>query len=214
MSTSRNSKIRVAFYAFVALAALANIFGTPYYSVPLLTPLAMALIGLASLVLTYQLTVKTICAAVGVVLFLFFCQALGANTGFPFGEFAYTSGLGPKVLDVPLVMPLAWLSILIPAWVAADKVLRYRNLVVASIIVAAVDAVLEFTADALDLWHWKGGFPTELNVISWFVVSYLALTILGKYATEKEPDPIVPHFLFGQLIYFALTDIGLCFLVH
>lgn len=118
------------------------------------------------------------------------------------------------MIDVPVVVPFAWLAVLIPAWVAADKVLRYRNIVAAAIIVTAFDGVMEFAADSLDWWHWRGGLPTELNYISWFGVSYLAFTILEKYAREKEPNPIVPHFLFAQLLYLALTDAGLRFLVQ
>jgi putative membrane protein len=212
-NTSRNSRILAVLYAFAVLGAFLNAVGASHVSLAFLTPVTMALLGIVSLLLTYEFSAKSIGAMGGVVILLFFCQALGVNTGFPFGEFAYTSGLGPKVLDVPLVMPFAWLSVLVPAWVSAGRVLRYRNVVVASIIVTAVDAVFEFTADSLDLWHWKGGLPTELNYVSWFGVSCLAFTILEKYATEKEPNPIVPHFLFAQLLYFALTDAALRFLV-
>jgi uncharacterized membrane protein len=213
ISTSRNFKILTALYAFAVLGAALNSFGASRVSLAFLTPLAMALLGIVSVLLTYELSAKSMGALGGVVILLFLCQALGANAGFPFGDFAFTGGLGPKVLDVPLVMPFAWLSILIPAWVSANKVLRYRNAVVASIIVTAVDAVLEFAADSLDLWHWKGGLPTELNYISWFGVSYLVFTILEKYAGEKQLNPIVPHFLYAQLLYFALTDLALRFLV-
>jgi len=212
-STSRNSRILTALYAFAVLGSLLNAVGTPHVSQAFLTPVAMALLGIVSLQLTYQFSAKSMGAMGSVVILLFLCQALGVNAGFPFGEFAFTSGLGPKVLDVPLVMPFAWLSILVPAWVSADRILRYRNVVVASIVVTAVDAVLEFTADSLDLWHWKGGLPTELNYISWFGVSYLAFTILEKYAREKELNPFVPHFLFAQLLFFVLTDAALRFLV-
>jgi uncharacterized membrane protein len=213
MNTSRSFRILVVLYSFAMLGALLNAVGASHGSLAFLTPVTMALLGIVSLLLTYEFSGKTIGAIGGVLILLFLCQALGVNAGFPLGDFAFTNGLGPKVLDVPIVMPFAWLSILVPAWISADRILRYRNVVVASVIVTAVDAVFEFTADSLDLWHWKGGLPTELNFISWFGVSYLAFTILEKYAREKEPNPIVPHFLFAQLLYFALTDVALRFLV-
>ena len=213
-SFSRQTVILSGLYAFYAIVALLNILAGPRYSPPLVTPIVMALAGIAAILLTYEMRFKTIGAIAGILVFLFFCQALGANSGFPFGDFAYSSQLGPKVFDVPVIMPFAVLSFLVPAWVAADKVLRYRNAVVAAIIVTAFDAVLELAADSLDLWHWRGGSPTELNYISWFGVSYVVFTILQKYATEKEQNPLVPHLLFAQLLCFALTDAGLRFLIR
>jgi uncharacterized membrane protein len=111
------------------------------------------------------------------------------------------------------VIPFAWLAVLVPSWVAADRILRYKNVIVASVVVTAFDAVMEFAADSLDLWHWSGGLPTELNYISWFGISYLSLSILKNYATEKESSPLVPHLLFAQLVYFFLSDVGMRFLV-
>jgi uncharacterized membrane protein len=210
---TRRSAVLTGLYAFFVIGALLNMFAAYLLPLQLLTPFVMAIVGIAALTLTYEMNLRTIGAAGGTVIFVFVCQALGVSAGFPFGDLAYTNQLGPKVLDVPVTVPVAWLGILIPAWVAADKVLRYRSAVVAAIIVTAFDAVMEFAADALDLWHWRGGLPTELNYISWFGVSYLAFAILEKYAKEKEPNPIVPHLLFAQLLYFALTDAGLRFLV-
>jgi uncharacterized membrane protein len=205
-----STKLATAYGLFLA-GVLLNLAGS---SRAFVTPVAMALIGILSLLLTYELTWKTIAATSGVVVLLFLCQALGVNAGFPFGDFVYTNGLGPKLLDVPLVIPFAWLAILIPAWVSAGRILRYRNAVVAAIVVTAADAVIEFAADSLDLWHWEEGLPAELNYISWFGFSYVSFSILEKYARAKEPDPIVPHLLFGQLLYFALTDVGLRFLIR
>lgn len=211
---SRHSTILTGLYAFVVIAAVLNVVGKSHFTLPLVIPLVMALVGVGAVVLTYERSARTFVTAAGIVFFVFLCQALGVNFGFPFGDYAYTSQLGPKVFDVPVIIPFAWLAILVPAWVAADRVLRYRNVIVAAIIVTAFDAVLEFAADSLDLWHWRGGLPTELNYISWFGVSYVAFTILEKYAREQEPNPIVPHFLFAQLLYFALTDAGLRFLAQ
>ncbi len=211
---NRHSALLAGLYTFALIGVVLNVAGETHLPPSILTPLAMALLGIVAFGLTYELHLKTIGAVAGTLLLVFLALALGVNSGFPFGDFAYTSQLGPKILDVPVLVPFACLGILIPAWVAADKVLRYRNLVVASIIVTAFDMVLEFGADSLDLWHWKGGLPTELNYISWFGISCLAFTILEKYAKEKEPSIIVPHLLFAQLLYFALTDAGLRFFIR
>ena len=202
----------VGFYSFFIAGALCNSLGMFRPVMIALTPLIMVSIGVAATVLTFRLSIRTVGAVVGVLILTFLCEAAGANFGFPFGDYAYTSLLGPKVLDVPIVIPFAWLAVLIPSWVAADRILRYKNVIVASVVVTAFDGVMEFAADSLDLWHWSGGLPTELNYISWFGISYLALSILKNYATEKESSSLVPHLLLAQLVYFFLSDVGMRFL--
>ena len=54
--------------------------------------------------------------------------------------------------------------------------------------------------------------PTELNYISWFALSCLGIAVLKRHAVEKESDPIVPHLLIVQLLYFFISDVGIRFL--
>jgi putative membrane protein len=174
-----------------------------------LTPIIFVAVAIAAFLLTYRITMRGVGAALAVVLMTFIAEASGVSIGFPFGDYAYTNALGPKLLDVPLAIPSLWLGVLITSWKAADRFLRYRHVVVAAIVATAFDAVLEFAADSLDLWHWQGGMPTELNFISWFAISYLGLSLLKRYAVEKEADPLVPHLLIVQLLYFAISDVGI-----
>jgi putative membrane protein len=51
----------------------------------------------------------------------FAVEALGVATGFPFGDYAYSGALGPRLLGVPLVIPLAWTWMAYPAWRAAAR---------------------------------------------------------------------------------------------
>jgi putative membrane protein len=54
-------------------------------------------------------------AVVGVVLLSWIIQAIVIRSGLPYGSLTYTDGLQPQVLDVPLLIPLAWMMML-PAW--------------------------------------------------------------------------------------------------
>ena len=58
------------------------------------------------------------------VLFGFWIEQLGVTTGWPFGDYVYSDTLGPKVLDVPLVVPFAWLMIAHPCLVAARRIAK------------------------------------------------------------------------------------------
>lgn len=42
-------------------------------------------------------------------------EAVGTRTGRPFGRYRYAGTLGPQVLDVPVVVPLAWTMLAQPA---------------------------------------------------------------------------------------------------
>lgn len=213
MTVAGKSLSLVSIYVFLVAGALGNIaLQGPTVIVPS-TLWVMAAIGLTSWYLSFRFTNKSLGALGAILLLIFLTTASGVNAGFPFGDYAFTNLAGPKIWDVPVVIPFAWLAVLIPAWVASDRILRYQHLVVASLIVVAFDAVLEFAADTMDLWHWRGGSPTELTFISWFGISYVALSILKKYSTPKESNAIVPHLLFAQLIYFFLTDVGMRFII-
>ena len=199
----------IGLYVFFVAGGVWNTLRVFEAAMAVMTPFVMVAVGVAAFLLTFELNSKSIAAGITVLLVTFVCEASGTNLGFPFGEYAYTHRLGPKLLDVPLVIPFAWLGVLVAAWISAGHFLKLKKAVVASILVTVFDAVMEFAADALDLWHWKGGLPTELNYISWFVISYGCLSLLKRFAREKEPNPLVAHLLASQLVYFVLTVIGL-----
>lgn len=47
-------------------------------------------------------------------------EAVGTATGFPFGSYSYTGTLGLEVLDVPVLVPLAWIMLGYPAFLAGQ----------------------------------------------------------------------------------------------
>src|SRR5215470_5570948 len=53
-------------------------------------------------------------------------EAAGVAWGFPFGAYQYTGELGPRLLGVPVVVPLAWAWMAWPAWVVARHLTRHR----------------------------------------------------------------------------------------
>jgi putative membrane protein len=48
-------------------------------------------------------------------------EAVGVRTGWPFGAYSYTGGLGATVVGVPVVVPLAWAMMAYPALVFARR---------------------------------------------------------------------------------------------
>lgn len=48
-------------------------------------------------------------------------EAIGTATRFPFGDYTYTSVLGPAVLSVPILIPLAWSMMAYPCLLATQR---------------------------------------------------------------------------------------------
>ncbi|XVU27366.1 carotenoid biosynthesis protein [Actinoplanes sp. CA-054009] len=102
----------------------------------------------------------------------FAVEALGVATGFPFGTYVYSGQLGPKLLGVPLIIPLAWTWMAWPAWLAAQRLPRFR-LAAAAVGLAAWDLFLDPQMVAEDYWRWESPTPALPGVPGVPIGNYL-----------------------------------------
>jgi putative membrane protein len=159
---------------------------------------------------------RTAAIVVAVALIAWASEAVGSKTGFPFGSYHYTDKLQPQVLDVPVLIPLAWLMMLPPAWAVAQVltgallgragVRRRRQLWNA--VVSVPMSALAFTAWDLfldpqmvhwGLWTWDQpgayfGIPL-VNYAGWLLVS-------GVITAVARP-PVLPQR--ARLPIYTLT---------
>src|SRR4029453_12127593 len=73
-------------------------------------------------------------------------EAVGLATGVPYGSYTYSDALGPTLLGVPFLVPLAWLMMAWPSWVLAALLAprsRPVRVLVAGYVFAAWDVVLD-----------------------------------------------------------------------
>jgi uncharacterized membrane protein len=91
----------------------------------------------------------------------FAVEAVGVATGFPFGTYDYSGRLGPKLLGVPLIIPLAWTWMAWPAWLAALRLARSRpaRILLAAVGLAAWDLFLDPQMVAEGYWTWRDPTP-------------------------------------------------------
>ena len=102
-------------------------------------------------------------------------EAVGVATGVPFGDYAYTDRLGPRLLDVPLVVPLAWAMMAYPAWRVAETLAggRAARVVVAALALAAWDVALDPQMVGFGFWdvarrrRLRGHPADELRRAGW-----------------------------------------------
>lgn len=122
-----------------------------------------------------------------VVVVAWAAEAVGSATGVPFGHYQYTEVLQPQLAQVPLLIPLAWLMMLPPAWAVASLIVgdpqRHRVAFVAASALAftAWDLFLDPQMVLWRFWTWQQagayfGIPW-INFLGWFLVSALATTL-------------------------------------
>jgi len=110
-------------------------------------------------------------------------ESIGVALGVPFGAYAYTDTLRPKVLGVPWVIPLAWTMMAYPALVVARRVVGSSPAPVAGPLTAATalatwDLFLDPQMIAAGHWVWEraDAVPSFLgvpltNYLGWFLTA-------------------------------------------
>lgn len=128
-------------------------------------------------------------------LFGFVVEAVGVATGFPFGTYDYSGRLGPKLLGVPLIIPLAWTWMAWPAWLAALRLARSRpaRITLAAAGLAAWDLFLDPQMVAEGYWSWRSPTPALPgvpgvpigNYLGWLGFALLLMTVLSAAAGPR-----------------------------
>ena len=135
-------------------------------------------------------------------------EAVGSKTGFPFGAYHYTDRLQPQLLGVPLLIPLAWLMMLPPAWAVAQRITRRSTgllfVAVSALAFTAWDLFLDPQMVNWGLWVWDQpgqyfGIPL-VNYAGWFLVSAL-ITVLAR----PSALPTRPLFVIYALTWLIET---------
>jgi putative membrane protein len=140
-------------------------------------------------------------------------EFIGSSTGLPFGRYQYTDVLQPQLGGVPLLIPLAWLMMLPPAWAVARLIVptagRMGFAAVSALAFTAWDLYLDPQMVFWDFWRWEqpGGYfgiPWS-NYLGWLLVSG---AISALWAGRSLP--LIP-LLTVYIITWLLQSIGQAF---
>ncbi|MBN1994100.1 MAG: carotenoid biosynthesis protein [Anaerolineae bacterium] len=140
-------------------------------------------------------------------------EAVGSATGLPFGAYHYTDKLQPQLAHVPLLIPLAWLMMLPPAWAVAYQLTGttrgWAFVGVSALALTAWDLFLDPQMVAWGLWVWENpggyfGIPWS-NYLGWLLASALITALL------RPPKLPVYPLLLIYTITWLLETIGLIF---
>jgi putative membrane protein len=131
----------------------------------------------------------------------FAVEAIGVATGYPFGAYDYSGELGPKLLGVPLIIPLAWTWMAWPAWLAAVHLLpgrRNARIGVAALGLAGWDLFLDPQMVAEGYWRWQDSAPALPgipgvpigNYLGWLGFALLLMTALAAAGGRPGRTPL------------------------
>lgn len=141
-------------------------------------------------------------------------EIVGVHSGVPFGEYAYTGPLGPRLFGVPVIVALAWTMLAWPAALAARWLVagRIARVLVGAWALAAADLFLDPQLVAGGYWTWRHPAPhlpgvpdvPLTNLGGWLLVA-LALSALLQRLLDRDsaggpaPDDRLPLALYVWL---------------
>ena len=146
-------------------------------------------------------------AVVGVLSYL--AELTGSTTGTPFGRYHYTDILQPQIAGVPLLIPLAWMMMLPPAWAIARLIIgksqsRIGFIILSALAFTAWDLFLDPQMVRWQFWVWEirgnyFGIPL-VNYLGWILVSALL-----TFTANPKDLPLFPLALIYVLTWLLQT---------
>jgi putative membrane protein len=132
-------------------------------------------------------------------------EAVGVATGAPFGEYTYADTLGPKLVGVPILVPLAWTMLAYPCLLLGRRLCGNHGTAgvatAGGLALASWDLFLDPQMVADGHWTWRfpepglpgvPGVPLT-NYAGWILVSAWMIAVLHQALPRDEvPDERVP----------------------
>jgi len=146
-------------------------------------------------------------------------ELIGTSTGYPFGNYAYTSGLGYKILDrVPFSIPLSWFYMGFAALCIGGVVARWQPLwsvLLGAYLLTGWDLVLDpamaHPGLALNFWTWHQagpyfGMPIQ-NFVGWTATGLAFMGISRRLWGTQVPtiSAQIPLAVYALNVAFAMV---------
>jgi len=159
--------------------------------------------------------------------FGFAIEAIGLATSLPFGTYSYAAALGPKVLGVPLLIPLAWSMISYPILLAVQRlsVTSFGVSLLGGWLLASWDLFLDPQMVGQGYWTWPQsswelpgipGIPLQ-NFLGWLLAGIVLMWLLDRLPRKLVSDEVPTVLLawvfasnvIGNLVFFGRPGVAL-----
>ena len=151
-------------------------------------------------------------------------------TGFPFGHYYYTDGLGPKLFLVPLLIGPAYLGTGYLAWTLARLILGATEQrlpgyfiltvpVLASFLMVSWDLSFDPLASTINhLWIWQQGgnyFGVPFsNFMGWFLTVFVFFQLFALYLRNRQNayapvQAMAREYWLQAVIFYGVIGLGI-----
>lgn len=171
-----------------------------------LSPLNL-LLAMVCLLLSFRASWKLAVDVFVVLLLGFAVEVIGVHTGYLFGDYAYGSSLGWKLLGVPLIIGVNWalLSFGAIACVVRLRVPIVVKALLSALLMTGLDVLIEPVAVNSDFWSWNHGIIPVFNYICWFGVAFPLHYYLLKRGTPEQ-NPVAVGLFIGLIVFFGVLN--------
>jgi uncharacterized membrane protein len=212
--------------ALLLVYALARVLQDFPAAVPTLLIVVLHVLPPAAFALLHG---RRLYGARGILAFSAFClgsgtffESLSLRTGFPFGHYFFTGVMGPKLLQLPILLALAYLGIGYLAWVLASLLLGAAPGSRSSVVVLPVIASCLMTAWDLAMdpvwcnidgaWVWKRGgeyFGVPWgNFAGWFLTTWVGYQLFALWLRRRAPRPSTLEWVRLAVLMYGTCALG------
>ncbi|MEM7103923.1 MAG: carotenoid biosynthesis protein [Bacteroidota bacterium] len=205
----KNEKIAAGIITIVYIVGIVGILLPIHPEFILLTPLNLAFSLYILLSFHRKWDVGFYLFAAVCMLVGFFIEVAGVKTGVIFGEYSYGQTLGPKWLDVPLMMAVNWLTLVYCTGVIGHFLTKANNVIKAAIgatLMVLLDLLIEPVAISYDFWQWAGGNIPLQNYFAWWAISFILLMVYYRFV-RKQYNWLAPVIYVNQVTFFAFLNV-------
>ena len=138
----------------------------------------------------------------------FGAEVIGVNTAYLFGSYVYGVNLGPKLLNVSIVIGLLWGVLALGAASIVDQISLFGRWKVffGAAIMLGVDLIMEPVAIANQFWSWEGGDVPLYNYVCWFLIAILLQLVLRKFKLN-EKNKVYNTLLILMVVFFGFLNL-------
>lgn len=132
-------------------------------------------------------------------------EVVGTNTGIIFGDYSYLNNLGPKFLNVPVLLVALWITSVYGAFSIVQLITKktWLSSFISACLCTGLDILIEPLCKDLGYWKWHDHVGIE-NFAAWFVISFVLSQLLSINRILPQREAVVNFIL--QIIFFLLLN--------
>lgn len=151
-----------------------------------------------------------------------FFESLSLRTSFPFGHYYFTGVMGSKIMQLPILLALAWVGVGYLAWVLASLIVSapagsraglFLAPFVAAVAMSAWDLAMDpMWANIDHAWVWQQGggyFGVPFgNYFGWLLTAWVFYQAFALWLRGREPRSVLREWNRLAVLMYGMVAAG------